>query len=807
MHINLTIIYMKLKLIALVLVISFYSTISYGQNSFDIIPQPLSVVLNNSSSFSFSNNTKIICNGDNSEYSIAQFFHSKLKDFGYNLKPILPKKDNPKYNISNSIIFVLSSDKKLGKEGYQLDIINDRIIISANENNGFFYGVQTLLQIIMTAPMDKDNSSKLIPNAQIIDYPRFSYRGKHLDCARHFFTKEEVKNYIDMLAFHKINTFHWHLTDDQGWRIEIKKYPKLQTIASQRKETLVGHYSDNFPQIFDNKPYGGYYTQEEIKEIVEYAKQRYINIIPEIEMPGHALAALAAYPEFSCRQEKLETACTWGVFDDVFCAKEETFNFLQDILDEVIELFPSQYIHIGGDESPKVRWKECPECQKRIKENNLKDEYELQSYFTQRIGEYLSTKGRKIIGWDEILEGGLKTDAIIMSWQGEKGGVDAAKAGHDAIMTPSAYLYFNFHQGASDQEPLAIGGFTTLKKVYDYEPLPEELNAQETQHIIGVQACTWTEYIDSFEKLQYMDLPRLSALSEIAWTKKENKNYENFLKRIETQIQRYDLLGYKYALSHYAIVASTNWDQTKKQVEVMLKSPMENADIYYTTNLEEPTPKSNKYTKPIILDQTTNLKARAISKEKKKDNTPKLTSPLFQQNYTLNKATGKKYIIHNPNPQYIGTSKYTLTDGLFGTKQSYDRWVGTLGEDYKVELDLNQPTTLTNISINFLDENGSWIFAPIEVSFYVSQDGKEWEKINTIQTKDLKPTKNIYTYNSKVETEIGRTKCENIPKIVTKPFGNIRYVKIEARTIKTCPEGHSGYGYKAHSFADEITVE
>ncbi len=806
---------MKKKIQVLALLIILLSSLTYAQKTIDIIPQPISVKLDKNSFFTYDNNTKIICNVDSKEYSVAEYLHSQLQRFNNSVKPILPKKDNPKYNIANSIIFVLSSDKTLGKEGYQIDILQDRIVVSANDNPGFFYAAQTLIQLIMPNDATNNNSnldsySANIPSGRIIDYPRFTYRGKHLDCARHFFTKEEVKQYIDLMAFHKLNTLHWHLTDDQGWRVEIKKYPKLQTIASKRKETLIGHYSDT-PIKYDGKEYGGYYTQEEIKEVVEYAKQRFIRIIPEIEMPGHALAALSAYPELGCRDEKYESATTWGVFEEVFCTKEETFVFLQNVLDEVVELFPSEYIHIGGDECPKKRWKECQICQNRIKGNNLKDEYELQSYFMNRIEKYLEAKGKKVIGWDEILEGGLKGEATVMSWQGEAGAIAAAKSGHDAIMVPTAFLYFDYYQGSAEVEPLGIGGFVPLKKVYDFEPVPKELNETQAKHIIGVQANTWTEYIPTFKKVQYMDIPRIAALSEIAWTKKENKDYNSFLKRLDKQIGRYDYLGYNYAISHYSIQASTKWNAKKKQVEVTLYSPMPNSDIYYTTNNEEPTISSIRFSKPIIIKENTTLKARAISKKERKDNinnAEKLSSPLFSQQYTLNKATGKEYKMQNINPAYSGNSAFTLTDGLFGTRQSYDRWVGTLGEDYVVELDLKEKTQVKNISINFLDEKGSWIFAPMEVSFFISKDKKEWEKIKTINTKDIKPNENsIFTYNSELKKEIGRTRCENVPKYVSVMFDDVRYIRIEAKSIKTCPEGHSGYGYKAHCFADEIIVE
>lgn len=803
---------MKTKLITLLFVIGFIPILSLGQKSYNIIPKPFSEKISKSSKFEFDNNTKVIANPNSGEYSVAEYLQSKLKEYNSDIKPVLSKRNNVRFNIANSIIFTQSSDKKLGKEGYQIDILDDKIIISANENNGFFYGAQTLLQILMISEKDKESSIILVPQGRIIDYPRFNYRGKHMDCARHFFSVEEVKQYIDMLAFHKLNTLHWHLTDDQGWRIEIKKYPNLHKIGGRRSETLVGHYNDNSPQIFDNTPYEGYYLQEEIKDIIRYAQERYINIIPEIEMPGHAVAALAAYPEYSCKGDIKEPATTWGVFDDVYCTKDETFDFLEDILDEVVELFPSPYIHIGGDECPKVRWKECEECQEVIRKNNLKDENELQPYFTRRIENYLKTKGKRTIGWDEILEGSNKEgdigDAIIMSWQGESGGIDAARKGHDAIMTPSAYLYFDSHQGPADQEPLAIGGFTPLKKVYDYEPVPSELNEEQAKHILGVQACSWTEYIPDFKKLQYMDLPRMSALGEIAWTHKEDKDFEDFLTRVESQFDRYNILGYNFSTSHYAVQSSTYWNKRKQQVELSLSTPMKNADIYYTTNLQEPSEEGALYEKPIVLKKPTTIKARAISRDKAGNkNTNQLQSSLFQQDYTINMVTGKPYYLKDMNPQYSGTSKYTLTDGLFGTKQSYDRWVGTLGNDYIVELDLDKKTSIANISINFLDQTGSWIFAPTQVDFYVSEDGKDYRKIKTVYTKDIIPRDNIYTYSSRIQKEIARTRCENKAIYVSQEIPNIRYIRIEASAIKTCPEGHSGYGYNAHCFADEITVE
>lgn len=804
---------MKSQFLTLILIMLILNSGVFAQQPINIIPQPVSVKMSTKSTFRYDSNTKIICSFNPPEYEVAEYLHSFLKKYNPNIRPIVPKRDNPKYSTSNSIIFVLSSDKTLGKEGYQMDVHKDKIIISANQSAGFFYASQTLIQILMPTWKVVDGTEPLIltkdvPIGTIIDYPRFAYRGKHLDCARHFFSTAEIKQYLDLLAFHKLNTFHWHLTDDQGWRIEIKQYPLLQETASKRKQTLIGSYA-NTPHKYDNTEYGGYYTQEEIKEIVAYAKKLHINIIPEIEMPGHALAALSAYPNLGCEEKNYEAACTWGVFEDVFCTKEETFIFLQNVLDEVVELFPSEYIHIGGDECPKVKWKACNVCQQRIKDNNLKDEYELQSYFMNRIEKYLEGKGKKVIGWDEILEGGLKGKATVMSWQGEAGGIAAAKSGHDAIMTPTAYLYFDYYQNSADQEPLAIGGFNPLKKVYNYEPVPKELTPQEAKHIIGVQANTWTEYIKTFDKVQYMDIPRIAALSEIAWTPKEKKNYTDFLKRLDLQMGRYDNLNYNYSTSHYAITSTTSINKKTKNLEIALTTPMQKATIRYTLDGKDPNQNSTKYNKPITITQNTTIKAKAFSNHYNKEgNNQILVSPIFTQTYFISKSTGKEYKMEDINPQYAGTSTYTLTDGLFGKRQGYDQWVGTLGKDYNVELDLGEKTTIRNISINFLDEQGSWIFAPEQVSFKISTDGKQWQEMQTINTKDITPnSQSIYTYNSEVKHEIGRTRCENIPKYVTKSFDNIRYIRIEAKAIKQCPEGHPGYGYPAHCFADEIVVE
>ena len=432
-----------------------------------------------------------------------------------------------------------------GDEGYTLDIGRKSVLITANTTKGIFYGIQTLYQMLISGKTVMENGRRFIilPIVSIEDMPRFKYRGMHLDVCRHMFPVEFIKKYIDLLAFYKFNTFHWHLTEDQGWRIEIKKYPKLNEIGSWRKETLVGH-GGKTPFTYDGVPYGGYYTQNEVKEIVAYAQKRMITVIPEIEMPGHSLAALASYPELGCTGGPYEVATKWGVFEDIYCTKEETFDFLENVLVEIIELFPSEYIHIGGDEAPKTRWIECVKCQNTINREGLKDEKELQSYFIQRMEKFLNKYDKNIIGWDEILEGGLAPNATVMSWRGTEGGIEAAKMNHDAVMTPGSHCYFDHYQANPKSEPLAIGGYTTLEKVYSYDPIPLDLSEIDSEHILGAQGNVWTEYMISPEHVEYMILPRMAALSEVVWT--GNKDWIYFQKRITDHFKIYEILGYNY---------------------------------------------------------------------------------------------------------------------------------------------------------------------------------------------------------------------------------------------------------------------
>ncbi|MEM6265587.1 MAG: beta-N-acetylhexosaminidase, partial [Bacteroidota bacterium] len=460
-----------------------------------IIPNPDFVTLSNDH---FELNLMIGVSFDDNFMVSGAFLSSFLRDSGIEV------------NSGNDLVFI--RDEFLSSEGYILEISTNKIEIRANTDQGAFYAVQSLRQIL---PVDFETAALQKPYElrclKISDRPEFAYRGMHLDVGRHMYSVEFIKKYIDALAMLKMNIFHWHLTEDQGWRIEIKRYPKLQEVAAYRNETLVGHYNDQ-PHQFDGMRYGGYYTQEEIKEVVAYAEKRFITIIPEIEMPGHSQAAIAAYPELGCTEEQVEVATKWGVFDNIYCPKEETFTFLENVLDEVMALFPSEYIHIGGDEAPKAQWKTCDECQDLMKRKGLQDEQELQNYFITRMESYLNSKGRQIIGWDEILEGGLAPNATVMSWRGTSGAIAAAKQHHLVVMTPTSHCYFDYYQSENDEEPLAIGGFLPLEKVYGFNPIPEELTKEEAEYVWGAQGNIWTEYMPTERQVEYMAFPRILNL-------------------------------------------------------------------------------------------------------------------------------------------------------------------------------------------------------------------------------------------------------------------------------------------------------
>lgn len=513
-----------------------------------IIPQPAKLVVEKGN-YTINNKTQILLVGSDLKKS-ADFLNDFLQQFyGFQLKVV------NKGDYKNKIVLNYARIEYPIAGAYNMHVNKDGVYIAGANAAGTFYGVQSLIQLLPTSKMQ----NLPVPFVQIEDKPRFAYRGMHLDVGRHFFPAAYVKKYIDFIAMHKMNTFQWHLTEDQGWRIEIKKYPKLTTVGGFRNGTIVGHFPG---KSNDGIRDGGFYTQAEIKEVVKYAADRYVTIIPEIELPGHASAAIAAYPELSCfpdsstnhpakspwagTTEAKQVQQTWGVFEDVFAPTEFTFNFLQNVLDEVLQLFPSNYIHIGGDECPKTAWKKSAFCQQMIRDKNLKDEHGLQSYFIQRIEKYLNEKGRQIIGWDEILEGGLAPNAAVMSWRGEAGGIAAAKEKHVVIMTPNSGVYFDYSQ-TKHEDSVTIGGYLTIQKVYNYEPIPKELTKENERYIIGAQANLWTEYIANTKKLEYMLFPRMTALSEVLWTNKGQKDWSSFEKRLQQQFKRYEFWNWNYS--------------------------------------------------------------------------------------------------------------------------------------------------------------------------------------------------------------------------------------------------------------------
>ena len=524
------------------------------QNAVNIIPKPVQVD-QSTGTFIVSESTKIVITADEETINpLAQHLATIIKTATWTEPTITGSSANADTTIHLQLD---PSGDYENDEAYRLSVEPDNINISAPTTAGIFYGIQTLRQLLPPAieyndpTLPPQNIKWEIPAVEVYDYPRFEYRGLHLDVARHFFPVSFVKKYIDLLAMHKMNRFHWHLTEDQGWRIEIKQYPKLTEIGAWRDSTLVGHYGTD---KYDNQRYGGYYTQEEIREVVAYAKERQVTIIPEIEMPGHSSAALAAYPELSCNPNKsYHVQNTWGVFEDIYCPSEETFTFLENVLTEVMELFPSEYIHIGGDEAPKKAWENSELAQQVIEREGLKDEHELQSYFITRIEKFLNDHDRQIIGWDEILEGGLAPNATVMSWRswlGDKEIIEAAQKGHGVVMTPNSTLYLDHYQADPETEPLAIGGHSTLKDVYHYEPVPDTLSDEEAQFILGAQGNVWTEYMHSGKKVEYMAYPRASALSEVVWSPKESRNWDDFLYRLQTHFKRFEIMEIN-AAQHY----------------------------------------------------------------------------------------------------------------------------------------------------------------------------------------------------------------------------------------------------------------
>lgn len=752
-----------------------------GQTAdFNIIPRPQQVNVSNDAPFTLSAKT-VISLGTNSQNMKrnANMLASYIEQ-ATGIRPAVGKS-------KNGTAIVLTIDKTIANaEGYKLDADAKQIRIAGASAAGVFYGIQTLRKSL---PLVNGKASKVsIPAVHIADAPRFAYRGTHLDVSRHFVTADSVRQFIDMLALHNINRFHWHLTDDQGWRIEIKKYPLLTQIGSKRAQTVIGHNSGKY----DGKPYSGFYTQKQIRDIVKYAADRYITIVPEIDLPGHMQAALAAYPDMGCTGGPYEVWQKWGVSDNVLCAgNDKTLTFIDNVLKEITKLFPSKYIHVGGDECPKTQWQKCPKCQARIKALNLeaKDghsaEERLQSYIITHASNYLKSLGRNTIGWDEILEGGLAEGATVMSWRGESGGIAAAKQHHDVVMTPNSYLYFDYYQSLDKaNEPLAIGGYLPLETVYSYEPMPKELTADEARHIIGVQANIWTEYMPTFKQMQYMALPRLAALSEVQWSQPALKDYTSFTNRLTEFTHLYDRLGYNYAKHLYNVAIHVDSDNKWREILIHMTTAGK-AEIRYTLDGTEPTVNSTLYTGAIVLQKSAKIRAAAFRDGKR--------SSVTSQDISFNKATACPVELLQPtHKNYTYKGGATLTDGLLGDKGfGTGRWLGFSGNDLEAVIDLKQNTDVSSVSLNTCVDKGSWIFDARNIEVSVSADGKSFTKVasKSLPALEEQTPDNIYTYE------------------LTFPQTTTRYVKLTATSEHNIPKWHGGKGKPAFLFVDEISIK
>lgn len=682
------------------------------------------------------------------------------------------------------------TDESLPAEGYELNVDGEGIEVRASQFPGFLYALQSLEQLLPAAVYGTEpapDAAWEVPCVRIADAPRFAYRGMHLDVARHFFSVDEVKRYIDVMAIHKLNTLHWHLTDDQGWRIEIKRYPELTAVGSIRKATVVRKEWGTY----DGTPYGGFYTQDEIRDVVKYAADRGVTVIPEIDLPGHMLAALTAYPELGCTGGPYEVWGRWGVADDVLCpGREKTFEFLEGVLTEVMELFPSKYIHIGGDECPKVRWEKCPRCQAKIRQLGLKDdgehtaEHYLQSYVTDRIGKFLAQHGRRIIGWDEILEGRAPSDAVVMSWRGSEGGIAAAKLGHDVIMTPNSHFYFDYYQSLdTDAEPFGIGGYIPMEQVYSYDPAFPELTPEQQKHILGVQANLWTEYVLSDEHLEYMLLPRLAALSEVQWCLPETKDWNRFIGSFRMD-KIYSQLGYEFAKHIFGVTASYAVDPEKGGV-VMTLTTQGGAPIRYTLDGSDPTASSPLYKAPVTIGESCTFKAAALREG--------MQTPVYTRKFDFNKATGRRIALNAaPTLKYTYGGASLLVDGYRGGPvYSNGAWIGFLNEPLDVTIDMQGAKPYSAVTVESLVEKGEWVFPPSSVGVYLSDDGREFTEAALMS----------------VPQETAGSPDGVKPFKVLFPETSARYLRVVARTVDPIPAWHGAAGQKAHMFVDEIIVE
>lgn len=694
---------------------------------YNVIPQVQNLSVKDGDVYVFDSSRKLVYDNQDSRRSLELFAQDLEELVGIRPSVAAGTSEDAKDNV----YFTLGLQDGR-KEAYSINVSSDGILVRAVAPEGIYRATRTLLKSVGT----EKTSSVEFPSAEVSDWPRFGYRGLMLDVSRHFSDVEMVKRTIDMLALHQLNIFHWHLTDDQGWRIEIKSHPELTEVGAWRDDTVVGRYLGGTDYPTDGKRHGGFYTQEQIREIVAYAKERYIEIIPEIDLPGHTSAVLAAYPQLGCEDKEYKVANRWGVIRDVLCAgNPASLDLFKDIMDEVCELFPGKYIHLGGDECVKDRWKACPKCQKKIEELGLKDvgryskEDYLQSWFMGEVASFVQSKGKSVIGWDEILEGVPMDDSVIMSWRGTEGGVTAARMGHDVVMTPTSDMYFDQSQTlASQLEEIPVGGFINVMKVYSYEPLPASLTPEQQKHILGCQANVWCEYMPEERIRQYQMLPRLAALSEVQWTMPERKNYKDFLKRLPKMLSIYDHYGYNYAKHIFDVACSYSVNVEKGSLEVSL-STLGNDPIYYTLDGTSPqTKKAMLYDDtPIVISSPSELKVSVLRNGK------------FTKEETLfkldcNKATFKKVNISTTlNIMQAHLPHEILTDGIVGSLRCDDyRWMSCTGR-MSLVLDLGKSESFSRIGWVALNSQSENILVPQNVKIQISEDGKQYCTILDIE--------------------------------------------------------------------------
>ncbi|GIM50973.1 beta-hexosaminidase [Capnocytophaga cynodegmi] len=742
--------------------------ITFEESDINIIPKPKNISLSNGY-FEFTSETTFVT--ADTLQNVARLITEKFKKAsGWDLKIT---NEPPKTNF-----VVLETDTSLPNESYTFNCDNEKITIKAYDRNGFIYALQTLRQLL-PKEIESSNIVKtdwIIPSVNIQDQPQYPWRGLMLDVARHFFPKEYILKTIDRMAMLKLNTFHFHLIDNEGWRIEIKKYPKLTEVGAWRVDQEEKHWnarSTNSPET--KGTYGGFYTQEDIKEIVSYASERGITIIPEIEMPAHVMSAIAAYPELSCHKRPIgvPSGGVWPI-TDIYCAgQDETFTFLEDVLTEVMDLFPSKYIHIGGDEATHTEWEKCPKCLQRMKEHKLKNAHELQSYFIKRIDNFLVANGRRLVGWDEIIEGGLPPQAIVMNWRGIDIGKKAIEQGHQVVLTSDCYI--DQYQGSPDNEPLAIGGYLPLSKIYNYSLHKDELTQEQQKQILGSQANLWAEYIPNEKHSEYMIFPRLLALAEVVWTPQEMKNWNNFMNRVQKLLPRLELMNINYSKSMYQV--SSKIENQDNKVIITLHSELPEADIRYSLNGD--LSKAQKYTQPIEIKETTTIKSAVFFNEKPNE-------VVYSDTIVFHKVIGKK-AAYNPvyHKSYQGQGNETLTNIVRGTKNFHDKqWLAWLVDDASVIIDLEEDTEIEKVIVGAMENQGSGIYFPTKIDLLVSVDGKNYTKIGEVSHPH---TSNGYAVLKDFKFDFEKQKA--------------RFVKLEIQNL-----GHPPKGGDSWMFIDEIQI-